>query len=72
MRCKAGLDGHVAVARDRRAIYQPPLKSAIAISPSHQGGCRRTRVEFSIRHVSNAGLKKPNRGEDFLTLAYVF
>jgi hypothetical protein len=30
------------------------------------------RVEFAIRHVSNAGLKKPNRGEDFLTLAYVF
>jgi hypothetical protein len=30
------------------------------------------RVEFAIRHVSNAGLKKPNRGEDFVTLAYVF
>jgi Lipid A 3-O-deacylase (PagL) len=30
------------------------------------------RVEFAIRHVSNAGLKKPNRGEDFLTWAYVF
>ena len=30
------------------------------------------RVEFTVRHVSNAGLKKPNRGEDFLTLAYVF
>ena len=30
------------------------------------------RVEFALRHVSNAGLKKPNRGEDFLTLAYVF
>jgi hypothetical protein len=30
------------------------------------------RVEFSIRHISNAGIKKPNRGEDFLTLAYVF
>jgi hypothetical protein len=30
------------------------------------------RVEFAIRHVSNAGLKKPNKGEDFLTLAYVF
>jgi hypothetical protein len=30
------------------------------------------RVEFAIRHISNAGLKKPNRGEDFLTLAYVF
>jgi|ERR1700722_8015452 len=35
--------------------------------PAHGG-----RVEFAIRHVSNAGLKKPNRGEDFLTLAYVF
>jgi hypothetical protein len=33
-----------------------------------QGG----RVEFAIRHLSNAGLKKPNRGEDFLTLAYLF
>jgi Lipid A 3-O-deacylase (PagL) len=30
------------------------------------------RLEFAIRHVSNAGLKKPNKGEDFLTLAYVF
>jgi hypothetical protein len=30
------------------------------------------RVEFALRHVSNAGLKKPNKGEDFLTLAYVF
>jgi hypothetical protein len=30
------------------------------------------RLEFAIRHVSNAGLKKPDRGEDFLTLAYVF
>ncbi len=30
------------------------------------------RVEFAIRHVSNAGIKKPNRGEDFLTLAYLF
>jgi hypothetical protein len=30
------------------------------------------QVEFAIRHLSNAGLKKPNRGQDFLTLAYVF
>jgi hypothetical protein len=30
------------------------------------------QVEFAIRHVSNAGLKKPNKGQDFLTLAYVF
>jgi hypothetical protein len=30
------------------------------------------RVEFAIRHISNAGLKKPNKGEDFLTLAYIF
>src|ERR1700722_8761475 len=30
------------------------------------------QVEFAIRHISNAGLKKPNKGEDFLTLAYVF
>jgi hypothetical protein len=30
------------------------------------------RAEFAIRHVSNAGLKKPNKGEDFLSLAYVF
>jgi len=30
------------------------------------------RLEFAIRHISNAGIKKPNRGEDFLTLAYVF
>jgi hypothetical protein len=37
--------------------------------PRQRGG---SRVEFAIRHISNAGLKKPNRGEDFLTLAYVF
>jgi hypothetical protein len=30
------------------------------------------RLELAIRHVSNAGIKKPNKGEDFLTLAYVF
>jgi hypothetical protein len=30
------------------------------------------QVEFAIRHISNAGLKKPNMGQDFLTLAYVF
>jgi hypothetical protein len=30
------------------------------------------QVEFAIRHVSNAGLKKPNKGQDFLTLAYRF
>jgi Lipid A 3-O-deacylase (PagL) len=30
------------------------------------------QVEFAIRHVSNAGFKKPNKGQDFLTLAYVF
>jgi hypothetical protein len=30
------------------------------------------QVEFAIRHISNAGLKKPNKGQDFLTLAYVF
>jgi Lipid A 3-O-deacylase (PagL) len=29
-------------------------------------------MEFAIRHVSNAGLRKPNKGEDFLTMAYVF
>jgi hypothetical protein len=36
--------------------------------PQENGG----RVEFSLRHISNAGLKKPNKGQDFLTLAYVF
>jgi hypothetical protein len=30
------------------------------------------RFEFAIRHVSNAGMKKPNKGEDFLSFAYVF
>jgi hypothetical protein len=30
------------------------------------------QVEFAIRHISNAGIKKPNKGQDFLTLAYVF
>ena len=30
------------------------------------------RVEFALRHISNAGLKKPNKGQDLVTLAYVF
>jgi hypothetical protein len=30
------------------------------------------RLEFAIRHISNAGIKKPNRGKYFLTLSYVF
>jgi hypothetical protein len=30
------------------------------------------QVELAIRHISNAGLKKPNKGQDFLTLAYKF
>jgi hypothetical protein len=29
-------------------------------------------VEFALRHMRNAGLKKPNKGQDFVTLAYVF
>jgi lipid A 3-O-deacylase len=37
--------------------------------PRQQNG---GRVEFALRHISNAGLKKPNKGEDFVTLAYVF
>ena len=36
--------------------------------PMANGG----RIEFAIRHVSNAGLKKPNKGEGFITVAYVF
>jgi Lipid A 3-O-deacylase (PagL) len=28
--------------------------------------------EFAIRHMSNAGLKKPNKGQDFVTAIYVF
>jgi hypothetical protein len=30
------------------------------------------QIEFAIRHVSNAGLKKPNKGQDFVTVAYIF
>jgi hypothetical protein len=30
------------------------------------------RVEIALRHMSNAGLKKPNRGQDFITAAIVF
>jgi hypothetical protein len=45
---------------------------------TEQLGWRFTRSEVGpgfevvVRHASNAGLKKPNRGEDFITLAYVF
>jgi hypothetical protein len=28
--------------------------------------------EIAVRHMSNAGLKKPNKGQDFVTLIYVF
>jgi hypothetical protein len=29
-------------------------------------------VELAIRHMSNAGLKKPNKGQDFVTVVYAF
>lgn len=29
-------------------------------------------VEIVLRHMSNAGLKKPNRGQDFITVEVVF
>jgi hypothetical protein len=29
-------------------------------------------IEIALRHFSNAGLKPPNVGQDFLTLSYVF
>jgi hypothetical protein len=28
--------------------------------------------EIAVRHMSNGGLKKPNKGQDFVTLIYVF
>jgi hypothetical protein len=28
--------------------------------------------EIVVRHMSNAGLKKPNKGQDFITVIYVF
>jgi Lipid A 3-O-deacylase (PagL) len=30
------------------------------------------RLELAFRHWSNAGLRLPNRGQDFATLALVF
>jgi Lipid A 3-O-deacylase (PagL) len=30
------------------------------------------RLELAFRHWSNAGLRLPNRGKDFATLALVF
>jgi len=29
-------------------------------------------IEFAVRHISNAGIRLPNKGEDFVTLVYVF
>lgn len=29
-------------------------------------------VEFSLRHWSNAGIRLPNRGQDFFTVSYAF
>jgi hypothetical protein len=28
--------------------------------------------EIAVRHMSNAGLKKPNKGQDFITVIFVF
>jgi len=45
---------------------------------TEQLGCRFTRsdvgpgFEIALRHMSNAGLKKPNKGEDYVTVLYVF
>ena len=45
---------------------------------AEQAGWRFTRSEVGpgfeivVRHMSNAGLKKPNKGQDFVTLAYIF
>jgi hypothetical protein len=45
---------------------------------AEQLGVRSTRsnagagFEIAIRHMSNAGLKKPNKGQDFVTVIYVF
>jgi hypothetical protein len=30
------------------------------------------QFEIAIRHVSNAGIKRPNKGQDFVTLVYGF
>jgi hypothetical protein len=32
----------------------------------------RSDVEFSLRHWSNAGIRLPNRGQDFFTVSYAF
>jgi hypothetical protein len=39
-----------------------------SISQAYQQANRQTvaRVEFTIRHLRNTGLKKPNKGEHFL------
>jgi hypothetical protein len=45
---------------------------------AEQLGVRFTRsdagpgFEIAVRHMSNAGLKKPNKGQDFITVVYVF
>jgi Lipid A 3-O-deacylase (PagL) len=45
---------------------------------AEQLGVRITRsdggagFEIAVRHMSNAGLKKPNKGQDFITVIYVF
>jgi hypothetical protein len=30
------------------------------------------QFEIAVRHVSNAGIKRPNKGQDFVTLVYAF
>ena len=45
---------------------------------AEQLGVRFTRsaagagFELALRHMSNAGLKRPNKGQDFVTVIYVF
>jgi Lipid A 3-O-deacylase (PagL) len=45
---------------------------------AEQLGVRFTRCaagagfELALRHMSNAGLKRPNKGQDFVTVIYVF
>jgi hypothetical protein len=45
---------------------------------AEQLGCRFSRsnigpgFEIVVRHMSNAGFKKPNKGQDFITVIYVF
>ena len=66
------------VGEDGKYAGMTPFGSLLVGTIAEQLGVRFTRsdggagFEIAARHMSNAGLKKPNKGQDFITVIYVF